>query len=87
MESFPFFDLPNELQHKIWSCLDDKKDINEKMLLGLYFVDGQSVKESTQECWIKTHIDEYCDYDDWTVTHANEKESLTRSDYTILFYK
>ena len=76
MESFPFFDLPNELQHKIWSFLDDEEDINEKLLLGFYFIDCETESESREELWIKENIglELSCD-------------SNIREDYALLFFK
>jgi hypothetical protein len=76
MDSFPFFDLPNELQHKIWSCLDDEEDISEKLFLGLYFIDCETESESREELWIKKNIglDILCNPN-------------IREDYALLFYK
>ena len=76
MESFPFFDLPNELQHKIWSCLDDEVDINEKLFLGFYFIDCQAENESREEHWIKENIG-----------LELSSDSNIREDYALLFYK
>jgi hypothetical protein len=76
MDSFPFFDLPNELQHKIWSCLDDEEDISEKLFLGLYFIDCKTESESREELWIEKNIglDILCNPN-------------IREDYALLFYK
>jgi len=76
MDSFPLFDLPNELQYKIWSCLDDEADINEKLFLGFYFIDSKAESESREERWIKENIglELSCD-------------SKIKEEYALLFYK
>ena len=91
MDSFPFFDLPNELQHKIWSCLDEEVDINEKLLLGMpdyyiwmiidvdwgfYFIDSRTKSKSIEERWIEENIGLELSSD------SNIKE-----EYALLFYK